>query len=130
MRKLETSLHRLCGVRGRDEPCLSRCRIHGAAHAEQRTVSVNGAWLGPAELVLADRNAGYRVPNGCYRYDMSSGYWGLVGGPVLGRVPPAQGSGGERGWCHAGPGGYGGSDGSCFYFLDPQTGASVMSGNC
>lgn len=100
------------------------------AHAEQRMVSVNGVWLGPQELALADRNAGYHVPNGYYWYDASSGYWGLVGGPVLGQVSPAQPSGREQGWYHAGPGGYSGSDGSCSYYMDPQTGASVMSGNC
>ena len=56
------------------------------AHAEQRMVSVNGVWLGPTELALADRNAGYRVPNGYHWYDVPSGYWGLVGGPVLDRL--------------------------------------------
>jgi hypothetical protein len=91
-------------------------------------VSVNGVWLGPAELAMADGNAGYRVPDGHYWYDVRTGYWGLVGGPALGQVSPAPAAG--QSWYHAGPGGYSGGDGSCSYFFDPQTGSSVMSSNC
>ena len=97
-----------------------------AVDAAPRLVTVNGVWLGPAELAQADRNAGFRVPDGHYWYDPASGLWGLVGGPPVGRVPP--GAGGGSSWHHAGPGGYSGSDGSCSYFFDPQTGASVMTG--
>lgn len=99
-------------------------------HAGQRRVSVNGVWLGPADQALADRNAGYRVPDGYYWYDPASGYWGLLGGPALGWVPPAASQGRSGGTYHAGPGGYTGSDGSCSYFFDPQSGASVMSDGC
>jgi len=58
------------------------------AEAGHRFVTVNGMLLGPQELAIADRNAGFRVPDGHYWYDLQSGYWGPVGGPAVGRVPP------------------------------------------
>lgn len=67
--------------------------------AQQRTVTVNGALLGPQELAMADRAAGFPLPDGDYWLDRQTGVWGVVGGPALGRVPPdlRQGSGhGER----------------------------------
>lgn len=104
--------------------------LSSAAVAQQRAVSVNGVWLGPEQLAVADMYAGYRLPDGNYWYDAASGYWGVVGGPVLGQVPPAAATGGNQSWYHAGPGGYTGSNGSCSYYFDPQTGSSVMSGGC
>ena len=107
----------------------------GVAHA-QRAVTVNGHWLTPQQMMIADRNAGFILPNGHYWCDPASGYWGAVGGNAAGRVhpsqcPPLPGQAG-RGQPHInrGPGGTTGGDGSCFYYNDPQTGASVMTGNC
>jgi hypothetical protein len=91
-------------------------------------VSVNGQWLAPQQLAEADHAVGFMLPNGHYWYDVASGYWGVVGGPVVGQVAPAARGGNP--YYHAGPGGYTGSDGQCSYYLDPQTGASVMTGNC
>jgi hypothetical protein len=59
-----------------------------AAGAGQRMVTVNGVVLGPRDLALADASVGFRVPDGRYWYDAPSGYWGVLGGPVLGRLPP------------------------------------------
>ena len=107
----------------------------GAAHA-QRAVTVNGQWLTPQQMMIADQNAGFLLPNGHYWCDPTSGYWGAVGGNAAGRVHPSQcpalpnqaGSGQSN--IHRGSGGTTGGDGSCFYYNDPQSGASVMSGNC
>ncbi len=54
----------------------------------ERYVTVNGRRLTPAQLALADRNAGYQLPHGHYWHDLQSGYWGRVGGGALGRVAP------------------------------------------
>ena len=107
----------------------------GAAHA-QRAITVNGQWLTPQQMMIADRNAGFILPNGHYWCDPASGYWGAAGGGPVGRVHPSQcpsppnQAGTGRPHIHQGPGGTTGSDGSCFYYNDPQTGASVMTGNC
>lgn len=59
------------------------------AQAQKRYVTVNGMILGPQELMIADSNAGFPLPNGHYWYDVESGYWGVAGGPPVGRVAPA-----------------------------------------
>ena len=58
-----------------------------------RAVIVNGQLLGPQELAVADANAGFYLPDGRYWYDPQSGYWGVEGGPALGRVAPQPQSG-------------------------------------
>ncbi len=60
------------------------------AQAQKRYVTVNGMILGPQELMVADANAGFPLPNGHYWFDVESGFWGVVGGPAVGRVAPAQ----------------------------------------
>ena len=107
----------------------------GAAHA-QRAITVNGQWLTPQQMMIADRNVGFILPNGHYWCDPASGYWGALGGQAAGRVHPSQcpplpnqATGGQP-HMNRGPGGTTGGDGSCFYYNDPQTGASVMTGNC
>ncbi len=71
------------------------------AGANHRVVIVNGALLGPQDLAFADRVAGFPLPNGNYWYDMQSGYWGLVGGPALGWVPPELRQGSRsQGWSY------------------------------
>ena len=113
----------------------------GAASAQQRMITVNGAWLTPEQAALADRNAGFRLPNGHYWLDWNSGLWGVVNGPVVGRLTPEQlaasggassGSGGGGGggdWYHAGPGGWMGSDGGCTYFQG-SGGETYTSAGC
>jgi hypothetical protein len=101
----------------------------------QRAVTVNGHWLSPPQIQQADRNAGYKLPNGHYWCDPSTGLWGAFGQRAWGRVhpsqcPPPAGSAGGNGYVRRGPGGNMGSDGGCSYYNDPQTGASVMTGNC
>lgn len=71
-----------------------------AAEAQQRLVTVNGVVLGPQELAVADRAAGFRLPSGHYWLDHQSGYWGVVGGPAVGRVPPQLLQGGGQGGSH------------------------------
>jgi hypothetical protein len=103
----------------------------GATEAQGRMISVNGIWLTPEQILLADRCAGFPLPNGHYWLDANSGYWGVVGGPVVGWAPPAcrgSGGGGGQAWFRSGPGGSIGGYGSCFEYNDPSTGASV--GNC
>jgi hypothetical protein len=85
--------------------------------AGHRTVIVNGALLGPQELMIADRNAGFPLPDGRYWYDPQSGYWGPEGGPAAGQVPPhLRGGGAEPGWSYrndnAGVGGVFNPDGA------------------
>ena len=65
------------------------------ADHDSRVVIVNGAILNPAEIVYAEQATGYHLPSGYYWYDQASGYWGVVGGPAVGRVTGtyAQGSG-------------------------------------
>jgi len=67
------------------------------ATAQQRMVTVNGVLLGPQQLAVADRAAGFRLPTGHYWLDHQSGYWGVVGGPAVGRVPPQPRQGGGGG---------------------------------
>jgi hypothetical protein len=103
------------------------------ARAGQRLISVNGAWLSPQEILTADDCVGFILPDGDYWLDHESGYWGVVGGPAVGRLPAGctGGQGGAgRGYTYSGPGGHTGSDGSCGYYFDPETGTSVMTGNC
>jgi hypothetical protein len=115
--------------------CAVLLLLTGAAFA-QRAITVNGQWLTPQQIMIADQNVGFILPNGHYWCDPGSGYWGAVGGNAVGRVHPSQcpalpnqaGSGQSN--IHRGPGGTTGGDGSCFYYNDPQTGASVMTGNC
>jgi hypothetical protein len=45
----------------------------GAALAQQRPITVNGVWLTPEQAALADRNAGFRLPDGHYWLDLDSG---------------------------------------------------------
>ena len=70
------------------------------AEAQQRMITVNGVLLGPQEIAVADRAAGLRLPNGHYWLDHQSGYWGVVGGPAVGRVPPQLLQGSSQGGSH------------------------------
>jgi hypothetical protein len=76
--------------------------LSGQAFAQwaQRAVNVNGQWLGPAELAVADAAAGFELPDGFYWYDPRSCSWGVLGNQrPLGRVPCSgnqSGSGGGK----------------------------------
>lgn len=97
----------------------------------QRAITVNGQLLTPMQIVIADNNVGFRLPSGHYWCDPQSGYWGQVGQNAWGRVDPSQcPSLPGASYLNRGQGGSTGSDGQCSYYNDPQSGASVMVGNC
>ena len=88
------------------------------ADHDTRTVTVNGRLLAPNEIVTAEQMTGYQIPSGHYWYDASSGLWGVVGGPPVGRVNNtySQGSGtGEN---------YGNGAGA---YRNPNTGTGVIT---
>lgn len=60
-----------------------------AAHGYHDTlrIYVNGARLTPSQIHQAEQMVGMRLPSGYYWYNANTGYWGLVGGPALGRIP-------------------------------------------
>jgi hypothetical protein len=74
------------------------------AHGYHETlyVTVNGVRLSPDQIRAVEQSLGARVQSGHYWYDATSGSWGLVGGPALGRVQAQQ---------RRGNSGYGGSQG-------------------
>lgn len=88
------------------------------ADHDSRVVIVNGARLSPAEILYAEQATGYQLPSGFYWYDAASGYWGVVGGPAVGRVSNtyAQGSGVGENY----------SDGSSAY-RNPNTGTGIIT---
>lgn len=92
-------------------------------------VFFNGRELHPQDVALLYRISGVVVPG---RYWINAaGVGGVEGGPPMFdlRALAAQ-RGGGRAWSYSGPGGHSGSDGNCSYYFDPQTGSSVMTGNC
>jgi hypothetical protein len=59
-----------------------------SAQWPQRAVSVNGQWLGPADLAVADQAVGFELPDGFYWYDARTCTWGLQGDQrPRGRLP-------------------------------------------
>ena len=72
----------------------------GASYAyhDTLTVFVNGQWLTPEEIDYVEQATGVRFRSGYYWYDANSGNWGVVNGPVMGRVAPQGGQGGSRTW--------------------------------
>lgn len=104
-------------------------RLRADASGDGTGVFFNGRELHPQDVYLLQQLAGTVIPG---RYWVNAlGVGGVEGGPPVFdlRALAAQ-RGGGRGWYHAGPGGYSGSDGKCSYYYDPQSGSSVMSGNC
>lgn len=59
-----------------------------ANHPGTRYITINGQRLNHEQVVQADRNVGYRLRDGHYWWNLHTGYWGVVGGPPLGHVPP------------------------------------------
>lgn len=104
-------------------------RLKAGASGGGTNVFFNGRELHPQDVALLYQLTGVVMPG---RYWINAaGVGGVEGGPPmfdLGALA-AQRSGG-RAWNHSGPGGHAGSDGNCSYYFDPQTGASVMTGNC
>ena len=70
--------------------------VESFANHDTLRVVINGKLLSPAEIEHVQRLIGAPLQSGNYWHDASSGYWGVVNGPVLGRVAP-QGSSGPRG---------------------------------
>ncbi len=63
-----------------------------ASSTHSRVILVNGVLLNPYQTVEADRNVGFRLPNGAYWLDYRTGLWGAVGGPAVGRINTRQNS--------------------------------------
>jgi hypothetical protein len=90
--------------------------------------TVNGRPMSHELCALATRVYGGVVP-GHYWVD-DQGNWGRMGSSYAeGNLLRDKGRGGQP-WTYRGAGGAAGSDGECMYYNDPDTGASVMSGNC
>ncbi len=70
--------------------------VESFANHDTLRVVINGKLLSPAEIEYVQRLIGAPLQSGNYWHDASSGYWGVVNGPVLGRVAP-QGSSGAGG---------------------------------
>lgn len=83
-------------------------------------VYVNGQRLTPEEIHYVEQVTGTRFASGYYWYDPNSGYWGVVGGPVMGQVAPATGGGGQGSGTFRSYG-----DGSWGY-RNPNTGTGMM----
>jgi hypothetical protein len=92
--------------------------------------TVNGRPMTAELCALATRVYGGVAP-GHYWVD-DQGNWGRMGSPYAEGNLVADGgrSRGGQPWTYRGAGGSAGSDGECMYYNDPDTGASVMSGNC
>ncbi len=60
-----------------------------AAHADSRSVTINGVRMSQEEIVHLDRLRGTQVQSGDYWYDPASGRWGRITNPVMpeGRTP-------------------------------------------
>jgi hypothetical protein len=104
-------------------------RASVGAYAGVTGVYVNGREIHPAELSRLRMLFG-SVRRARYWLD-ASGVAGYEGGPAqfdlrAAAVTQRRGSG----YIRRGPGGATGSDGSCSYYNDPSTGASVMTGSC
>jgi len=66
------------------------------AYHDTLVVVVNNQRLTPEQIHYAEQATGVRLRSGYYWYDAVSGYWGIVNGPVVGRVAP-QGNQGAPG---------------------------------
>lgn len=104
-------------------------RLRANASGGGTGVFFNGRELHPQDVLWLQQVAGVVIP-GRYWID-ARGVGGIEGGPPAFdlRALAAQ-RGGGRAWSHSGPGGHMGSDGQCSYYFDPQSGSSVMTGNC
>jgi hypothetical protein len=91
-------MRRTIGVFGATVLVLVLIGQSALAQWTQREVNVNGRWLGPADLAVADQAVGFELPNGFYWYDPRTCTWGLIGEQQpRGQVP-----------CRSNPGGGGG----------------------
>lgn len=95
--------------------------------------TVNGQPMPEDVCALATRVYGGVAP-GHYWLD-DRGNWGRIGsayaeGNLLQDARRGNGHGGGRSWTYRGIGGNAGGDGACTYYMDPDTGASVMAGEC
>lgn len=68
------------------------------AYHDTLVVIVNDQQLTPEEIHYVEQVTGIRFRSGYYWYDAPSGYWGVVNGPVIGRVAPRGGQGGPGIW--------------------------------
>jgi hypothetical protein len=106
-------------------------RASVGAYAGVTGVYVNGREIHPAELSRLRMLFG-PVRRARYWLD-ASGVAGYEGGPAqfdLRAAAMARQRGSGGGYIRRGPGGATGSDGSCSYYNDPSTGASVMTESC
>jgi hypothetical protein len=100
----------------------------GSAAGTLTAIFINGREIHPVDAVGLYQIVGPVYP-GRYWVD-AHGNAGMEGGPALVNLfQAARAAGGSSGYHRAGPGGYTGSDGSTYYFFDPETGSSVMGSN-
>lgn len=94
-------------------------------------VYLNGRELHPLEVYFLEGLFGVVYPG---RYWLNaSGVGGFEGGPPafdLGAAAAQAGGGGGGGYTYRGAGGLMGGDGECFYYNDPETGASYLAPGC
>lgn len=93
-------------------------------------IYINGREIHPLDALALYQLLGQIYP-GRYWVD-ARGNAGAEGGPALVNLfelSARSNANGGGGYHRAGPGGYTGSDGSTFYFFDPETGSSVMGSN-
>jgi hypothetical protein len=95
-------------------------------------VFVNGREIHPIELAQLQRLFGpvrraryWLNAHGIGGYEGGAAQWNLRATAIA-----QQRSAGGGGYIRRGPGGAIGSDGSCSYYNNPSSGASVMTGNC
>ena len=89
------------------------------AYHDTLVVFINGQRLTPEEIHYVERVTGTQARSGYYWYDAASGYWGVVNGPVIGRVAPQGGQGGSGVW----------SQGSTVTEAYPSGGAASRNSN-
>jgi hypothetical protein len=101
--------------------------VTAQGYHETLYVTVNGVRMSPDQIRAIEQSLGIRAQSGHYWYNAASGYWGIVGGPALGRVQ-SQTGGGNSGYQGSQGGGtfrnY--SDGSWGY-RNPNTGTGMIS---
>jgi len=91
------------------------------------TVYVNGQLLTPQQIHYVEQVTGLRFQSGYYWYDAPSGYWGIVNGPVIGRVAPQGYQPGYQSGYQGGPGTW--SQGSTVTEAYPNGGAASGNSN-
>lgn len=92
-------------------------------------VFINGRELHPVDVQRLAALVGGPVLPGRYWLN-AAGIGGWEGGPPQFNLAAAAQQRGGGSWSRAGPFGHVGGSGDCGYYMDPKTGASVMTSGC